>query len=117
MPSFRASLAVLDARPGVAPQAVLEAARAGVAASSLVEDAFVDVGEVARGGLPRVVIRFLVPTGNDAGEDASAWLAARDLATAVGQVAYWRDLRVFRRHRGEWLRLDGPDAETSPGKG
>ena len=71
MPSFRASLGIVDARPGVPPEAVLDAAREAVGAVRHVEDAFVDVEPVARGdGLPRVVVRFLQPTTNDADEDA-----------------------------------------------
>lgn len=109
MPSFRASVAIGSARPGVAPEAVLDAARDGVAARCHVEDAFVDVLALSRrAGPPRVVIRFLVPTSNDADEDRDAWLAGRDLATAVGGVAEWTDLQVHRRGKGRWLRLDGP---------
>lgn len=109
MPSFRAALAVLEVRVGVAPEAVLDAARNGVAAVRHVEDAFVDVLALSRGaGPPRVVVRFLVPHSNDREEDADAWVAARALAGAVGQVAAWHDLRVFRRSKGRWVRLDGP---------
>jgi hypothetical protein len=88
---------------------VLEAARAAVGDRWLVEDAFVDVAGLAGGlGPPRITVRFLVNGSNDAGEDAEAWQAARALATAVGRVAGWSDLRVFRRERGRWVRLDGP---------
>lgn len=108
MPSFRASVAIRASRAGVAPEAVLDAARDGVAASCHVEDAFVDVLALSRGaGMPRVVIRFLVPTSNDADEDRRAWRAGRGLATAVGRVADWSDLQVLRRSKGQWLRLDG----------
>ena len=110
MASFRASAAILGSRPGVPPPAVLDAARSGIAAGWLVEDAFVDVEPVVRGaGAPRVTIRFVVPTANDAEEEASAWSAARALAAAVGRVAEWSGLRVFRRCKGRWVRLDGPE--------
>jgi hypothetical protein len=109
MPSFRASVAIRAARPGVAPESVLEAARTGVGEHCHVEDAFVDVLGLSRGaGPPRVVIRFLVPAANDADEDGQAWQAGRRLATAVGRVADWSDLQVHRRGKGRWLRLDGP---------
>ncbi|HRA76552.1 MAG TPA: hypothetical protein PLE12_09985 [Propionicimonas sp.] len=110
MPSFRATLAVLEAFPGVPPPRVLEAGRDGVRDSGwLVEDAFVDVTALAsRRGAPRITIRFLVPGSNDASEDAGAWVVARALATAVGRVARWSDLRVFRRQRGQWVLLEGP---------
>ena len=110
MPSFRATLAVLETFPGVPPPRVLEAGRDGVGAAGwLVEDAFVDVAALAvRRGAPRITIRFLVPGSNDAREDAEAWLAARALAGAVGRVASWSDLRVFRRQQGRWVMLEGP---------
>ncbi len=112
MASFRASAAILRTRPGVAPPAVLEAGRCGVAAGWEVEDAFVDVRPVAsHTGPPRVTIRFAVPTGNDTEEDASAWQAARALAGAVGELASWSDLQVFRRTTGRWVRLEVPDGD------
>nr|WP_300144141.1 hypothetical protein [Propionicimonas sp.] len=108
MASFRASAAVVDVRRGVDPPDVLEAARRAVATGWTVEDAFVDVEPLARGtGPPRVTVRFVVPTGNDQEEDAAAWQAAKTLATGLGRVAVWSDLRVFRRDRGQWVRLDG----------
>jgi hypothetical protein len=110
MPSFRASVAVEAARPGVPPESVLDAARAGVASECHVEDAFVDVLALSRrAGPPRVAIRFLVPASNDVEEDARAWEAGRALATRVGTVARWSDLRIHRRAKGRWLRLEGPD--------
>jgi hypothetical protein len=107
MASFRASAAIVAALRGVDPPEVLDAARAAVSTRWTVEDAFVDVEPLARGaGPPRVTVRFVVPTGNDEEEDAEAWLAAKALATGLGQVAVWSDLRVFRRHGGRWARLD-----------
>jgi hypothetical protein len=109
MASFRASAAILSTFHGVDPPAVLDAARAAVAAGWHVEDAFVDVQPLARGaGPPRTTIRFVVPTGNDTEEDAAAWQAAKALAGGVGRVAAWSDLQVHRRSAGRWLRLDGP---------
>lgn len=91
------------------PEAVLDAARAGVASQCHVEDAFVDVLALSRrAGPPRVAIRFLVPASNDAEEDNRAWQAGRALAAQVGTVADWADLRVHRRSRGRWLRIEGP---------
>lgn len=110
MPSFRASVAIREARPGVAPESVLDAARSGVSGHCHVEDAFVDVLALSRGaGPPRVVIRFLVPTSNDADEDRLGWQAGRGLAAAVGKVADWSDLQVLRRSKGRWLRIERPD--------
>lgn len=107
MASFRASAAIAGALPRVEPPAVLEAARRAIAGGWQVEDAFVDVQPLALGhGPPRVTIRFVVPTGNDAEEDAAAWRAAKSMATALGSVAAWSDLRVFRRSRGRWVRLE-----------
>ncbi|MGC3993653.1 MAG: hypothetical protein QM779_06040 [Propionicimonas sp.] len=107
MASFRASAGIVEVHAGVDPASVLEAARAAVASGWHVEDSFVDVEPLARGtGAPRVTVRFVVPTGNDAEEDASAWQAARLLAAAVGRLATWTDLRVFRRTRGRWDRLE-----------
>lgn len=102
MPSFRASLAVIRVTGGRSPAEVLAAAQAGIATSWHVEDGFVDVDPLRRGGLPRVTVRFVVPWSNNTSEDATAWQAARQLATHVGQVAQWRDLRVFRRTKGRW---------------
>ena len=107
MGSFRASAAILAAHSGVPPEAVLDVARDGVASRWVVEDAFVDVQDLAWGkGPPRVTIRFVVPTGNDSEEDAAAWRAAKELASAVGTVADWADLRVFRRTKGRWVQLE-----------
>lgn len=109
MASFRASAGVLAAHPGVAPPSVLDAGREAVAAGWHVEDAFVDVQPLALGkGPPRATVRFVVPTGSDPEEDAAAWRAARALAYGIGRVADWTDLRVFRRTKGRWVRLDGP---------
>ncbi len=113
MPSFRAGVAITSLRPGRAPSDALHAARAGVAATGVVEDAFVDVEPLRRGGLPRVTVRFVVPWSNDAAEDAAAWQTGIDLATATGRVAGWRDLRVSRRTRGRWVLLEGRDATWS----
>ncbi|MFT4108129.1 hypothetical protein [Propionicimonas sp.] len=109
MASFRASAAIVDVHAGVDPVAVLDAARTAVGAGWHVEDSFVDVEPLARaGGAPRVTVRFVVPTGNDAEEDADAWRAGRALATGIGRVADWTDLQVLRRTKGRWVRLDGP---------
>ena len=115
MASFRASAGIIEARAGVEPSAVLEAARLAVADGWVVEDAFVDVEPLARGtGAPRVVVRFVVPTGNDAEEDADAWSAARALATAVGRVAEWSDLKVLRRSGGRWTPVERDQGSASP---
>ncbi len=107
MASFRASAAVIEARQGVDPPAVLEAARIAVASGWVVEDSFVDVEPLARGtGPPRVVVRFVVPTGNDAEEDADAWSAAKVMAAALGRLAQWNDLRVLRRTGGSWSPVE-----------
>lgn len=107
MASFRASAGIVGAFAGVAPPDVLDAAREAVAAGWHVEDAFVDVQPLAREHAPpRVTIRFVVPTGNDAEEDAAAWRAGKAMALALGTVAAWTDLRVFRRSKGRWVRLE-----------
>lgn len=109
MPSFRASLGIVDARPGVPPEAVLEAARAAVAAIRVVEDALVDVEPLLRGdGIPRVVVRFLEPVGHDAEEDGRAWQAAAAMAEGVLRVAESVGLRVYRRSGGRWLPVTPP---------
>ncbi|MCA0296861.1 MAG: hypothetical protein LCH96_16425 [Actinobacteria bacterium] len=109
MASFRASAGIVEVFAGVDPPDVLDAAREAVATGWHVEDAFVDVEPLARGaGPPRATVRFVVPTANDAEEDAAAWAAAKALAAGVGRVAAWTDLRVLRREHGRWVRLDGP---------
>ena len=109
MPSFRASAAIIAARPGVPPPAVLAAARTAVALGWQVEDAFVDVEPLARrSGPPRATIRFLVPAANDAEEEQVAWAAAKALAGGLAPVATWTDLRVSRRQRGRWVPVDNP---------
>ncbi len=106
MVSFRASAAVSAAHPGVDPQQVLEVARLAVSAGWIVEDSFVDVEPLAhRTGPPRVVVRFVVPTGNDPEEDAAAWSAAETMAAALGHVATWSDLAVLRRSGNRWTRV------------
>lgn len=110
MPSFRVSLGILEARPGVLPESVLDTARAAVAAQRVVEDAFVDVEPLLRGdGVPRVVVRFLEPNGNDADEDARAWQAATAMAESTASVAETAGLRVYRRAGGRWLPLPSPE--------
>jgi len=112
MPSFRASLGIVDALPGIPPESVLDTARDAVAALRHVEDAFVDVDPLLRGdGLPRVVVRFLEPVCNDAAEDAGAWQAAVAMATAVREVATAATLRVYRRAGGRWLPRAAPQHE------
>lgn len=106
MPSFRTSLAIAQSRPGVSPEAVLDAARAGVAQGWHVEDSFVDATAMVRTGLPRITVRFVVESSNDRTEDSEAWSAAKALATAVGRVAAWKDLRVYRRVKGGWMPLE-----------
>ncbi|MGB4272833.1 MAG: hypothetical protein WBJ44_10625 [Propionicimonas sp.] len=107
MPSFRASVAIAATHTGVAPPDVLEAARTAVGAPHHVEDAFLDVAQLARhAGLPRVTIRFLVPTENDRLEDAAAWRVGRELEAAVARVADCQDLAVLRRCKGRWIPLD-----------
>ncbi len=107
MPSFRASVAVVGTRAGVAPPDVLQAARASVGAVSHVEDAFLDVSGLARGaGLPRVTVRFLVPTENERVEDAAARRIGRALQAGVADVAECHDLVVLRRRKGRWIPLD-----------
>lgn len=107
MPSFRASLGILDALPGVEPGSVLETARATVAALRQVEDAFVDVEPLLRGdGVPRVVVRFVEPTGNDGSEDAGAWRTAKAMADGVAGVAQTLGLRLYRRAGGRWLPVE-----------
>lgn len=104
MPSFRASLGILDVRPGVAPEVVLETARQTMATVRVVEDAHLDVEPLLHGdGVPRVVVRFLEPTGNDTEEDARAWQAALTMADGVQQVAETVGLRVYRRAGRRWL--------------
>lgn len=105
MPSFRASVAVCRAHAGVSPPAVLEAAKAGVAARWHVEDAFVDATALLQTGLPRLVIRFVVAASNDEAENAEARTAAAAMATQVGKVADWQALTVFRRVKGRWVNL------------
>jgi hypothetical protein len=107
VPSFRASVAVISTRVGIAPPDVLEAARASVAAAGHVEDAFLDVSGLARGaGPPRVTVRFLVPTENDRLEDASARRIGQALQAGVADVADCTDLAVLRRRKGRWIPLD-----------
>lgn len=106
MPSFRAGVAIVETRAGVSPDAVLAAARAGIADGWHVEDSFVDATAMVRTGLPRITIRFVVVASNDRTEDHEAWLAAKALAAALGQVAAWKDLRVFRRVKGRWVLLE-----------
>jgi hypothetical protein len=106
MPSFRASVAIESTLPGVPAPAVLAAAREAIAAANChVEDAFVDVEALSRGGLPRVTIRFVVPTSHDHAEDCQAWGAAEALAAAVTQIAVWGKLQVFRRIKGRWVMI------------
>lgn len=106
MPSFRAGVAIVESRAGVSPAAVLDAARAGISSGWHVEDSFVDATAMLRTGLPRITIRFVVASSNDRTEDDEAWQAAKAMATAVGQVAAWKDLRVYRRVKGRWVVLE-----------
>ncbi len=106
MPSFRASVAITGLRPGLDPRDAQQAAIAAVAERCHVEDAFVDVEPLRSGGLPRITVRFVVAWSNDVTEDDTARLVGKKLAAGVGQIAGWRDLRVFRRAKGRWLLLD-----------
>lgn len=117
MPSFRTSIAVIECRAGVEPSRVLDHVSNALGNRHRVEDAFVDVSALAaRGGLPRITLRFWVPTSNDADEDAEAISAARLVAAALGEVASWNGLTLTRRSRGRWLPValtEGPEESSA----
>lgn len=98
MPSYRLHLEVLDARPGVAPEAVLDAAVTRITATHHVDARDLDV--VA--GTARLQLRFTVPPSSQTEEDAEARALAHATADAVGAVAFVGRRWLWRRDRGRW---------------
>ncbi|QCU78864.1 hypothetical protein E7744_12545 [Citricoccus sp. SGAir0253] len=98
MPSFRARLPIGDLLPGHAPEEVMAAAEAALAAAYTVEAKDLEV--VAR--VPRIVLRFTVPESTWAGEDRAALAAAARMRQAVAEVATTGRAEVLRRVRGRW---------------
>ncbi len=110
MPSYRASLQVLDVRPGHAPEEVMEAAVAGVARRHQVEAQQLDLVR----GMPVVRVRFVVDAASQTAEDVAALAAGEALAAAVDEVARHGLLQVTRRVKGRWYRLDPERLHPDP---
>ena len=98
MPSYRLQLEVLDARPGVPPGSVLDAAVARVTSTHHLDACDLDV--VA--GTARIVLRFTVPPSSAAEEDADARALAHATRDATARVAVVGRLWLLRREGGGW---------------
>ena len=101
MPSFRAQLNIIGLKPGTAPEAVMDAAVAALAASHHVEANQLDI--VA--GIPRITLRFMVPDNEWSQENSQALRAAANMRQAVAEIAETERLRVLRRQRSRWVPL------------
>lgn len=100
MPSFRLELEIGELRPGCAPNAVMDAARAALSAHHI------DSSDIAVShGTPRILVRFTVPDSSEDDEDLAARLAAVRARDAVVGVAGTGQLWVMRRRGGRWLPL------------
>jgi len=110
VPSYRASLQVLDVRAGHAPKEVMAAAVAGVARGHLVEAQQLDLVR----GMPVVRVRFVVDAASQTAEDVAALSAGEALAAAVDEVARHGALQVTRRVKGRWYRLDAERLRQAP---
>lgn len=100
MPSYRATVAVRDMRPGHRPPEVLDAASGAVAAPAAVEARSIDINA----GTPVVVVRFAVDPGSRADEDAAARGVAAQIRAGVDRVAQAGGCVVQRRVGGRWER-------------
>ncbi|MFD1214752.1 hypothetical protein ACFQ36_22250 [Arthrobacter sp. GCM10027362] len=98
MPSYRAQLGITGLRPGYAPERVMEAAVEAVGSAHLVEANRLEIA----GGVPRIVVRFMVDATAREAEDRQALQAAANMRDAVGEVAATGALQVLRRVRGRW---------------
>jgi len=84
-------------RPGSVPDQVMDAARAACGHH-------VDATDVAiTGGVPRILLRFTVPSSGHDEEDHAAHDAATRMRTAVEEVADVGRRRLLRRRQGSWL--------------
>lgn len=100
MPSFRLELEIGDLRPGHGPEEVMALAR------SALSEHHIDATDVAvTSGTPRILLRFTVPDGSTAEEDATARLAAVRARDSVELVAATGGLWILRRRGGRWLPL------------
>lgn len=104
MPSYRIHLPVGTMLPGHVPGEVLDTLVAVVGSHVVVEHQDV---EIVR-GVPRAVVRFLVPATSRADEDALARRIADDVVTGVGEVATCGVPVITRRDGGRFLPLVGP---------
>jgi len=112
VPSYRASLQVLDVRPGHAPEEVMDAAVAGVALLCPVEGQQLDLVR----GMPVIRIRF-VDAASQTAEDRAALTAGEALASAVAEVARHGAMQVTRRVKGRWYRVDPERLRLGPAEG
>lgn len=100
MPSFRATLQVLELRAGHAPEEVLDRAVDVVAAAYVVEAKDIDIQR----GVPVIMVRFYVPDTGEDEEVTRAHAAAEVLRENVAGVARTGRLTVLRRLKGRWVR-------------
>jgi len=113
VPSYRASLQVLDVRPGHAPEEVMDAAVAGVALLCSVEGQQLDLVR----GMPVIRVRFVVDAASQTAQDRAALTAGEALASAVAEVARHGAMQVTRRVKGRWYRVDPERIRLGPAEG
>ncbi|WP_120522343.1 hypothetical protein [Arthrobacter celericrescens] len=99
MPSFQAKLKITGLRPGNEPESVMASAVEALETRHHVESD--QLGIV--GGVPQIVLRFLVEARDYQGENSEARLSAEMMRDAVERVAMTASLSVLRRSRGKWM--------------
>jgi hypothetical protein len=98
MPSFQAKLKITGLKPGNPPEAVMASAVEALETRHHVESN--QLGIV--GGVPQIVLRFLVEARDYQGENSEARTSAAMMRDAVERVALTGSLTVLRRSRGKW---------------
>lgn len=99
MPSFRATLQILDLRPGHRPEEVLDRAVEAVGSRTTVEAKDIDI----RRGVPQIIVRFTVANSSDAEEVTEAHACAEAMRDHVAVAARTGRLQVLRRVKGRWV--------------
>lgn len=105
MPSFRAVQEISAARPGHAPDEVLDAAVAAcVASGHAVESRDLEV--IA--GRARIWVRYTIADSSTNEENLEAWEVANLIRAGVKAVAFGGLAQPYRRIGGRWARVPRP---------
>lgn len=108
MPSFRVTVQVRDARPGVANDQVMVAAQEAVRAHAHLDDSRLELAL----GMPALRLRFTVAPAGDAEELAAAGGVAVAAVRGVHEVATMGRYWLERRSGNRWLACPMPRVAT-----